>query len=44
MTKNELIDGMKYCIKRNKCSIFELSSYLMYLFGRDRARVYLHDL
>ena len=35
---------MKYCIKRNKCIIFELSSYLIYIFSRDRARVYLHDL
>ena len=41
-SKEELLDGMKYCIKVNKCSVYELSSYMIYKYGEDKARVYLH--
>ena len=43
-TKEEILEGMKYCIDNGKCSVFELSSFLVYKFGRERARVYLHDM
>ena len=43
-TKEEIIDAMEYCIDNGKCSVFELSSYLVYKLGRERARVYLHDM
>ena len=39
---SELTDAMKYCIKVNKCSVHELSSYFVYKLGVDRARVYCH--
>ena len=44
ISKEEIIDAMEYCIDNGKCSVFELSSYLVYKLGRERARIYLHDM
>ena len=43
MFKDEIVDAMNFCIDIGKCSVYELSSYLIYKHGRERARVYLHD-
>lgn len=42
-SKEELLDGMRYCIRHKKCSAYEIRSYLIYKLGVERARVYLHD-
>lgn len=43
-TQEEIIDAMEHCIEVEKCSPYELSSFLVYKLGRERARVYLHDM
>ena len=40
-TKDEMYEGIMYCLKKKKETIFELSSYLIYKYGRDRGKVYL---
>lgn len=42
-TKEELLTGMRFCLRNKKCSAYEISSYLIYKYGVERARVYLHD-
>lgn len=42
-SKEELLSGMRFCLRNKKCSAYEISSYLIYKYGVERARVYLHD-
>lgn len=39
--KDELLEGMLYCLSINKARIYELASYLIYKYGKDRANLYL---
>ena len=40
-TKDELYEGIMYCLKKKKETIMELSSYLIYKYGQDRGKMYL---
>ena len=40
-TKDEIYEGILYCLSIKKETIYELSSYLIYKHGRDRGKMYL---
>lgn len=39
--KDEIYEGILYCLSIKKETISELSSYLIYKHGRDRGKMYL---
>jgi len=45
-TEDEIIEAVKYCNAKNKCTMMELSNYLMYKHGESIAKKYvpLHTL
>ena len=40
-TDEEIHIGMVHCVNINVCTMMELSAYLLYRYGEERARKYL---
>ena len=40
-TDEQIIEGMRYCIEKDICSAFELSSYLLYKYDESIGRKYI---
>jgi len=40
-TMEQLLEGIQYCIKSNRCNAYELLAYLMYMHGEHIARKFL---
>ena len=40
-TEEEITEAVKYCLAKDKCTMMELSSFLMYKHGEDRAKKYI---
>lgn len=38
----EILEAMGHCMEKGVCTMMELSSYLLYRFGDDRARKFIH--
>lgn len=38
---DEMIEGMEYCIKKDKCKVLELASFLLYKHGDEIAKKYI---
>jgi hypothetical protein len=39
--KEQLLDGIRYCIETERCSAYELLAYLMYQYGEHIAKKFL---
>jgi len=40
-TMEQLLDGISYCIKAERCNAYELLAYLMYQHGEQIAKSFL---
>lgn len=42
-TEDQILEAVKYCNAKDKCTMMELSSYLLYKHGEAIARKYIHN-